>query len=181
DQERLHYMEATVVQIQRDCEKLNVISGTLQKDSEQKQKDIEMLFQSLEKLQKEKADEQDMLAVMDVKADKAALGSKVNCSQFEANMERLDERMEDLQSQISGQEQHWNEVQQQLSNAMEEKLDRLELKTFSNQMEEMWKRSINELKNKTEGDTGAGIKKQLPVPFTCLSCDRMLTVQVPGQ
>lgn len=50
------------------------------------------------------------------------MGSKVNCSQFEANMERLDERMQELQSQISGQKQHWNKVQRQFSKAMEEKV-----------------------------------------------------------
>lgn len=50
------------------------------------------------------------------------MGSKVNFSQFEANMERLDERMQELQSQISGQKQHWNKVQQQFSDAMEEKV-----------------------------------------------------------
>ncbi|NXH04038.1 QRIC2 protein, partial [Loxia leucoptera] len=182
DPEQIQPKEATVVQMQRDYEKLSFISGSLQKDSEKKQKEIEMLFQSLEKLQKEKANHLDILAAMDVKADKAALGSKVNCSQFEANMERLDERMQELQSQISGQEQHWNNMQQQLSLVEEEKLDRLELKTFRYQMEETWKRRIEELRNEMkEGDSGAGIKKQLPVPFTCLSCDRMLSVQVPGQ
>ncbi|NXB69140.1 QRIC2 protein, partial [Struthidea cinerea] len=117
-------------QMQRDYEKLSFISGSLQKDSQQKQKAIEMLFQSLGKLQKEKADEQDVLAAMDMKADKSALGSKVDCSLFEDNIEQLDERMQELQSQISGQKQHWNKVQQQFSDAMEEKLDRLELKAF---------------------------------------------------
>lgn len=50
------------------------------------------------------------------------MGSKVNFSQFEANMGRLDERMQELQSQISGQKQHWNKVQQQLSLVVEEKV-----------------------------------------------------------
>ncbi|XP_058710733.1 myosin-10-like [Poecile atricapillus] len=157
DQEMMQPKDATVVQMQRDYEKLSFISESLQKDSQQKQQAIE-------------------------KADKAALGSKVNCSQFDANMERLDERMQELQSQISGQEEHWNKMQQQFSDAMEEKLDRLELKAFSSQMGEMWRRSIDHLKSLTkEGDSGAGIRKQLPVPFSCLSCDRMLTMHVPGQ
>ncbi|NXO96863.1 QRIC2 protein, partial [Certhia brachydactyla] len=117
-----------------------------------------MLFQSLEKLQKEKADEQDMLSAMDLKADKAALASKVDCSQFEENMDRLDERMQELQSQISGQEEQWNETQQQLIDAMEEKLDRLELKAFRKRLEESWNRSIEDLE-KRMGDSGAGIKK----------------------
>ncbi|NXQ12123.1 QRIC2 protein, partial [Peucedramus taeniatus] len=42
DQKRLNYMEATVVQIKGDCEKLSFVSGTLQKDSEQKKKEIEV-------------------------------------------------------------------------------------------------------------------------------------------
>ncbi|NWY65218.1 QRIC2 protein, partial [Erithacus rubecula] len=181
DHELAQQMEARFVQIQRDYEKISFASGSLQKDSQEKQKAIEMLFQSLEKLQQEKADEQEMLAAIDVKADKAALGSKVNCSQLEANLERLDERMQDLQSQISGQKQHWNEVQQKVNFVEKTKLDRLELKAFRNQMVEMWKRSISELESKIrEDDAAAGIKRQLPVPFSCLSCDRMLSMQVPG-
>ncbi|NWT77363.1 QRIC2 protein, partial [Prunella himalayana] len=42
DQERLNNVEATVVQMKGDCEKLTFVSGTLQKDSEQKQKEIEV-------------------------------------------------------------------------------------------------------------------------------------------
>ncbi|KFO55393.1 Glutamine-rich protein 2, partial [Corvus brachyrhynchos] len=159
DQELREHMEMKFLQMQRDYEKLSFISGSLQKDSQQKQKAIEMLFQSLEKLQKEKADEQDMLAAMDMKADKAALGSKVNCSQFEENMEQLDERMQELQSQISGQKQHWDKVQQQFSDAMEEKLDRLELKAFRKRLEDSWNRNIEELERRMMGDSGAGIKK----------------------
>ncbi|NXI33882.1 QRIC2 protein, partial [Sterrhoptilus dennistouni] len=41
-QERLNYVEATIVQIQGDCEKLSFTSGSLQKDSQQKQKAIEV-------------------------------------------------------------------------------------------------------------------------------------------
>ncbi|KAI1231939.1 hypothetical protein IHE44_0007581 [Lamprotornis superbus] len=66
DQELAQQMEAKFLQIQRDFEKLTFASMSLQKDSQQKQKAIEMLFQSLEKLQKEKADEQDMLAAIDM-------------------------------------------------------------------------------------------------------------------
>ncbi|XP_068066283.1 glutamine-rich protein 2-like isoform X4 [Anomalospiza imberbis] len=181
DRELSQHMEAKILQIQRDYEKLSFASGILQKDSQQKQSAIEMLFQSLEKLQKEKANEQDVMAAMDMKADKAALGSKVDCSQFEENMEELDERMQELQSQISGQEQHWNKMQHQFSEAMEEKLDRLELKTFRKHLENSWNRNMEELENRLMRENAAGIKKQLPVPFTCLSCDRMLAVQVPGQ
>ncbi|NWZ73983.1 QRIC2 protein, partial [Acrocephalus arundinaceus] len=42
DQEQLQKIEATVVQIQGDCEKLSFDSGKLQKDSQQKQRAIEV-------------------------------------------------------------------------------------------------------------------------------------------
>ncbi|NXO44418.1 QRIC2 protein, partial [Locustella ochotensis] len=42
DQERLHNLEAAVVQMQGECEKLSSASGSLQKDSQQKQKAIEV-------------------------------------------------------------------------------------------------------------------------------------------
>ncbi|XP_053817664.1 glutamine-rich protein 2-like isoform X3 [Vidua chalybeata] len=160
DRELSQHMEAKFLQIQRDYEKLSFASGMLQKDSQQKQKEITMLFQSLEKLQKEKANVQDMMAAMDMKADKAALGSKVDCSQFEENMEELDERMQELQSQISDQEQHWNEVQRQFSDAIEEKLDRLELKTFRKHLEDSWSRNMEELENRLMRENAAGIKKR---------------------
>ncbi|NXI32201.1 QRIC2 protein, partial [Sterrhoptilus dennistouni] len=180
DQELSKQVEAKFLQMQKDYDKLKFASGSLQKDSQQKQRAIEMLFESVEKLQKDKADQQDMLAAMDLKADKADLDNKVDCSQFEENMELVDDRMQDLQNQISDQNQQWNTVQQQFSDALEEKLDRHELKAFRRRLDEAWLRNIENLEKRLLGDTGAGIKKQLPVPFTCLSCDRMLTMHVPG-
>ncbi|NXM70627.1 QRIC2 protein, partial [Serilophus lunatus] len=157
DQELLQHMKATVSKIQGVCEELSFVSGNLQKDCDQKQKAIEMLSLSLERLQKEKADEENLLAAMDVKADKAALGSKVNCTQFEASMERLEERMQDMQGQVLSIKAHCNQIQQQLSN---DKPDRQELKDFQEHVMETWQRSVKELrKEKAEHDSAAGIRK----------------------
>ncbi|NWZ82064.1 QRIC2 protein, partial [Poecile atricapillus] len=41
-QERLHYLEATIVQIQGDCEKLSLVSGSLQEEIQQNQKAMEV-------------------------------------------------------------------------------------------------------------------------------------------
>ncbi|XP_051665263.1 glutamine-rich protein 2-like isoform X2 [Manacus candei] len=181
DQQLLQHMEDMedrVRKIQGDCEELSLVSGNLQKDCEEKQKAIEMLFQSLERLKKEKTAEEIMLTAMDMKS---ALGSKVSCTQFEASMERLDQRLQKMQSQVLGQNEHWNELQEKLSHRIENKLDRGELKAFHEQMEETWKKSIKELETKmAESDSAAGLRKQLPVPFTCLSCDRPVKTQVPG-
>ncbi|XP_039245202.1 glutamine-rich protein 2-like isoform X7 [Pipra filicauda] len=177
DQQLLQHMEDSFGKIQKEYKKFSYISESIQTDCQMKQKAIEMLFQSLETL-KDKAEEQNMLAAKDMKS---ALGSKVSCTQFEASMERLDQRLQEMQGQVLGQNEQWNEVQQQLSNMMENKLDRLELKPFHKQMEKIWQKSIKELEKKmAESDSAAGLRKQLPVPFTCLSCDRPVKTQVPG-
>ncbi|NXV03271.1 QRIC2 protein, partial [Cettia cetti] len=97
-------------------------------------------------------------------------------------VERLEERMRDLLRRVLGQEQRWQEAQQWFSDALDSKLDRLELGPFQKQLEEAWARIIKNLKDElsVEIDDAAGIKQQLLVPYKCLSCDRYLNMQVPG-
>ncbi|KAJ7415143.1 glutamine-rich protein 2-like protein [Pitangus sulphuratus] len=157
DEELLKSIQATVVRVEGDCEQLGYVTGSLRDDHRQQQKDIE-------------------------KDDKAALGSKVNCTQFEASMESLEERMREMLKRVLGQEQRWQEVHQQLRDVLDSKLDRLELGPFQKQLEEIWGRMIKELKDEmsVSADDAAGIKQQLLVPYKCLSCDRDLNMQVPG-
>ncbi|NXM19067.1 QRIC2 protein, partial [Ploceus nigricollis] len=97
-------------------------------------------------------------------------------------MERLEDRMRELLRRVLGQEQRWQEAQQRFSDALDSKLDRLELGPFQKQLEDTWARIIKDLKDElsVEIDNAAGIKQQLLVPYKCLSCDRQLNVQVPG-
>ncbi|NXR98091.1 QRIC2 protein, partial [Oxylabes madagascariensis] len=97
-------------------------------------------------------------------------------------MERLEERMQELLRRVLGQEQRWQEAQQWFCDALDSKLDRLELGPFQKQLEKNWARIIKDLKDElsVEIDDAAGIKQQLLVPYKCLSCDRYLNIQVPG-
>ncbi|NXE38505.1 QRIC2 protein, partial [Ptilorrhoa leucosticta] len=97
-------------------------------------------------------------------------------------MERLEERLRELLRRVSGQEQRWQEAQQRFSDALDSKLDRLELGPFQKQLEDTWARIVKDLKDEltVEVDDAAGIKQQLLVPYNCLSCDRHLNMQVPG-
>ncbi|NWX33972.1 QRIC2 protein, partial [Notiomystis cincta] len=97
-------------------------------------------------------------------------------------MECLEERMRDLLRRVLGQEQRWQEAQQRFSDALDSKLNRLELGPFQKQLEDTWARIIKDLKDEltVEIDDAAGIKQQLLVPYNCLSCDRHLNMQVPG-
>ncbi|NWU22040.1 QRIC2 protein, partial [Dyaphorophyia castanea] len=97
-------------------------------------------------------------------------------------MERLEERLRELLRRVSGQEQRWQEAQQRFSDALDSKLDRLELGPFQKQLEDTWAKIIEDLRDElsVELDNAAGIKRQLLVPYNCLSCDRHLNMQVPG-
>ncbi|XP_064007035.1 glutamine-rich protein 2 isoform X3 [Pogoniulus pusillus] len=183
DEELLKHIQATVVHLQGDYEKLSSVTGNLLDDCHQKQKDIEALFQSLERLEKEKVDKEDLLLGIDVKADKSALAGKVNRTQFDASMERLNEVIQEMLSRVTGQEQGWHQLQQQLSEELGSKLDRLELGPFRQQLEEHWRSTLEKIKEKepgTKADDAAGIKKQLLSHFHCVSCDRPLNMLVPG-
>ncbi|NWW85700.1 QRIC2 protein, partial [Rhynochetos jubatus] len=158
DKELLKHIWATIVQVQGDSKKLSSVTGSLLDDSHWKQKDIEALFQSLERLRKDKADKEELVLGIDVKADKATPASKVSRSQFEASMEQLNETIQEMLSWVMGQEQGWHQVQQQLWEVMDSKLDRLELGPFLQQVEHCW--SITEqLQKAAQADDAAGIKK----------------------
>ncbi|NXI69373.1 QRIC2 protein, partial [Anseranas semipalmata] len=183
DEELLKHIQATIVQVQGDCEKLSSVTGNLMDDHHQKQKDIEALFQSLERLEKEKADKEELVLEIDVKADRASLAGKVSCAQFDAAMEQLNKMIEDVLSKMTGQEQDWHQIQQKLIEEMDSKLDRLELAPLRQQLEERWRSILKQLKEKApqaEANDAAGIRKQLLAHFHCLSCDRPLRVLVPG-
>ncbi|XP_053939144.1 glutamine-rich protein 2-like isoform X2 [Cuculus canorus] len=179
DEKLLKHIQVTIVQLQGENERLSSIVENLQDGFQEKQKDIEALFQSLEKLEKEKADKEDL--AVDAKATKSTLGSKVSRGQFEASMERLMEMMEKMQSQGVAQEQGLQQVQQQLREVMDHKLDRLELGPVQQQLEHC-QNILKRLKDKvsqTEADDAAGIKYPL-AHCHCLSCDHPLNTPAPG-
>ncbi|XP_039357873.1 glutamine-rich protein 2 isoform X2 [Mauremys reevesii] len=183
DEELLSRIQNTILQVQGDCENLNATTGNLIEDHQQKQKDIALLFQSLEKLEKEKADKEHLETEIDVKADKIALAGKVSRTQFDATTEQLNKMMQDLVNKMSGQEQDWHKVLDKILVEMDSKLDRLELDPFRQQLEERWKAIRKQLKERAPqyaADDAAGIRKRLMAHFHCISCDRPLEMVVPG-
>ncbi|XP_040505607.1 glutamine-rich protein 2 [Gallus gallus] len=183
DEELLKHIQAAITQVQGDCEKLSCVTGNLMDDRHQRQRDIEALFQSLERLEKEKVDKEELVLEIDVKADRAALAGKVSCAQFDAAVEQLNGLIGEMLSKVTGQEQDWHQVQQKLIEELDSKLDRLELAPLRQQLEERWRSVLKQLKESTprvEADDAAGIRKQLLAHFHCVSCDRPLHMLVPG-
>ncbi|POI19972.1 hypothetical protein CIB84_016282, partial [Bambusicola thoracicus] len=161
DEELLKHIQAAIAQVQGDCEKLSCITGNLMDDHQQRQRDIEALFQSLERLEKEKVDKEELVLEIDVKADRAALAGKVSCAQFDAAMEQLNGMIGEMLSKVTGQEQDWHQVQQKLIEELDSKLDRLELAPLRQQLEERWRSVLKQLKEsapRVEADDAAGIR-----------------------
>ncbi|KAK2536874.1 hypothetical protein Q9966_006198 [Columba livia] len=182
--EQLKCLQASIMQLQKDYEKLSSALAYLQQDRQQKQNDIKALSQALGRLEKKQADKEEMLVLgIDEKADKAALADKVSHSQLEACVERLTKMVEEVMSQVTGQENGWLQFQKELQRQMDCKLDRRELGAFRQQQEERWKSLSGQLQEKAlqaERDDAAGIRKQLLPGFHCLSCDRPLNMLAPG-
>ncbi|KAK2515668.1 hypothetical protein Q9233_014181 [Columba guinea] len=114
--EQLKRLQASIMQLQKDYEKLSSALANLQHDRQQEQNDIK----ALGRLNKQKADKEELqLLGIDEKADKATLADKVSCSQFEACVERLNEMMEEVTSRVTGQEKGWQRFQQELQRQMD--------------------------------------------------------------
>ncbi|KAG8519371.1 Glutamine-rich protein 2 [Galemys pyrenaicus] len=184
DEELLGHVQSAILQVQGDCEKLNITTSNLIEDHRQKQKDIDVLYQGIEKLEKEKANREHLELEIDVKADKSALEAKVSRVQFDATTEQLNHMMQELVAKMSGQEQDWQKMVDKLLLEMDSKLDRLELDPVKQLLEDRWKSLRQQLKERSplyQADEAAAMRRQLLVHFHCLSCDRPLETPVTGQ
>ncbi|XP_071667655.1 uncharacterized protein [Patagioenas fasciata] len=172
DEQLLKHIQASVRQVQGDCEKLRIVLQGLLDHRCQEEKSIEALSRCVERLEEEKAGKEELLLGIAAKADKTSLAGKVSHSQFEASVEQLKEKMEELTSRVTGQEQGWHQVQQQLREEMDSK-----------QLEEQWNSLQEQLEKKVSraaAAEAAGIKKQLLARFQGLSCDQPLSMPAPG-
>uniref|UniRef100_I3MTN6 DUF4795 domain-containing protein n=2 Tax=Ictidomys tridecemlineatus TaxID=43179 RepID=I3MTN6_ICTTR len=184
DEELLGQVQSAILQVLGDCEKLNITTSNLIEDHQQKQKDIDMLYQSLEKLEKEKANREHLEMEIHVKADKSALAAKVSRVQFDATTEQLTHMMQELVAKMTGQEQDWQKMLDKLLVQMDSKLDRLELDPVKQLLEDRWRSLRKQLKERPplyQADEAAAMRRQLLAHFHCLSCDRPLETAVTGQ
>ncbi|KAK2524762.1 hypothetical protein Q9966_011619 [Columba livia] len=132
--EQLKCLQASIMQLQKDYEKLSSALANLQQDRQ-------ALSQALGRLEKKQADKEQLLVLgIDEKADKAALADKVSRSQLEACEERLNKMMEEVTSRVTGQEKGWHQFQRELQRQMDCKKDAMQLSgqdgTDGNQQDE---------------------------------------------
>ena len=90
------------------------------------QEHIEALYSYVEKLQESKADKENVALEMNIKADKAALDSKVNVSTFDNTFNMLDEGLREALQKMDdymNEEMALKQALKQLSADMSEKMD----------------------------------------------------------
>ncbi|MGH0129233.1 UNVERIFIED_CONTAM: hypothetical protein FKN15_024693 [Acipenser sinensis] len=179
--EALTVIQNTILQLQAECQKLNITASELVEDHSKKQKHIDHLYESVDGLDKKKADKELVEMEIDVKADKLDLESKVSRMRFDATTEQLNKMFQELLNKMSGQESDWNKVIEKISMEMELKLNRMELDPLKKQLEDRWKSVRKQLQEAPQVKLGdaAGIRKQLVTRFNCISCARPVDMMVP--
>uniref|UniRef100_A0A8C0PL79 DUF4795 domain-containing protein n=1 Tax=Canis lupus familiaris TaxID=9615 RepID=A0A8C0PL79_CANLF len=186
DEELLGHVQSAILQVQGDCEKLNITTSNLIEDHRQKQKDIDVLYHSLEKLEKEKANREHLEMEIDVKADKSALAAKVSRVQFDATTEQLNHMMQELVAKMSGQEQDWQKMLDKLLAEMDSKLDRLELDPVKRSLEDRWQALRRQLKERSplyQADEAAAMRRwgSCWIWECCVSLSNPPLLSVPAQ
>ncbi|KAG9473694.1 hypothetical protein GDO78_004152 [Eleutherodactylus coqui] len=169
-------------QLQEECEQLTRTTGSLIQDHEQKQRHIDILYQTVGNLDMKKLDKEIIGLQFDAKADKRILESKVSRTHFDATTEHLSRMVQELLGKVNAQEQDWQRLLEKINAEMQNKLDRIELEPLKNILEQCWRdlrRQLQEHPPQYEADKAAGIRKQL-VRFHCISCDRPVNMVAPS-
>ncbi|XP_069808538.1 glutamine-rich protein 2 isoform X2 [Dendropsophus ebraccatus] len=183
DGELIDYIQKTMLQLQEQCERLSKTIGSVIQDHELKQRHIDILYQTVENLDKNKADKELTGPETDMEADRHALESKVSRTHFDATTEHLSRMIQELLGKVGAQEQDWQRLLDKINVEMQNKLDRIELEPLKNILEQCWtdlRRQLQEHPPQYEADEAAGIRKQLIRRFHCISCDRTVDMLVPG-
>lgn len=171
-------------QIKQSSQVLNIISD-YKEEFNRKQLHIDALYDYIDKLQKYKADKEEVTVEMDVKAYKQALDSKVNMSTFDERYQMLEHSLQqalDHIDQYAKEEEELKSEFTKLSDDMNSKMNsdtEKRLKKFLNSR----LREIEDSQSQQYGEdfrNAAGMRKPMPLSFNCLSCDRPIDVKMRG-
>ncbi|KAL9985351.1 hypothetical protein ACROYT_G007743 [Oculina patagonica] len=176
--------------LQTEQEKLAVTAdrqrSEVAEDLARKQEHIEALYSYVEKLQESKADKENVAMEMNIKADKAALDSKVNVSTFDNTFSMLDEGLREALQKMDdymNEEMALKQALKQLSVDMSEKMDGQAFQALKNYLERriadvQKSRNLIAAETKVDFSDAAGFRK--PIKFNCISCSRPVELPLRG-
>lgn len=186
DTRLMNDIQAMLEDLEAEVERLKSQMNTFEHDQEQKQKQIDSLFNNVEQLDERKADKETVQMELDVKADKRSVASKVNRSDFDETTNDINSRLQELMERFGAKDDEWDALLKRLEADMENKIDRLELDALRQLMDSRLKvlRKLLDQHRPKEGlgdsEDAAGFRKQLVQNYNCISCDRPLEMQAQG-
>ncbi|XP_022790959.1 glutamic acid-rich protein-like [Stylophora pistillata] len=182
----VHHVHSMVLELQAKHEKLVQTTAELVNEYNRREKSLEELFDSVDRLDQKKADKQHVSQEIGIKADKGDLESKVSVNQFDESFNLLDRGLSDALEKMESQmsiEDALRETLQELQSKMHLKLDRQELDSLRDQLESRI-RQVQvvraTVKEKPEDCEPAGFRRTKPEKVHCISCDRPLELN-PGE
>ncbi|XP_078483876.1 uncharacterized protein LOC100186493 isoform X5 [Ciona intestinalis] len=179
-------IQNALLNLQAEMEKLNRLVHSAIDEHTAKQKHIDALYGYVEKLEEKKADKENVKMEIDVKADKRALTTKVNRSDFDTTTNEITKNLDDMLEKIIGQGNDWQRAVNKLSTDVDGKLDRMELESLKQHLENRLKAMRKLLEQRpvkegySDGDDAAGFRKQLIQSYHCISCDRPVEMAPTG-
>jgi chromosome segregation ATPase len=172
-------------------ESMAEITGTLanlDEEGRNRSENIRVLFASVEKLEKTKADKSEIVELQETKADKSEIKQKVSRDDFDSAMSDMSDQLSGVISQMLEVEQNWKSSLDQTNDRLKNSMNSSEMNEFKSSLEGRLKnlKVLLERSQKMESsyehgdctDTAAVFRKPL-MGYKCVSCDKV-TYPMPG-
>ncbi|XP_032238374.2 titin homolog [Nematostella vectensis] len=179
----VHHVHSMVLELQTKHDKMMATTAELVNEYNRREKVLDELADSIDKLEQKKADKQDVNKNIDIKANKEDLESKVSMNQFDESFNLLDRGLNEALEKMGNQmtiEDALKETLMDLQSKLTLKLDRNELDNLRAQLESRIKEvqvTRTVIQVKPEDGEPAGFRRNITEKVHCISCDRLLDVQ----
>uniref|UniRef100_H2YWT8 DUF4795 domain-containing protein n=1 Tax=Ciona savignyi TaxID=51511 RepID=H2YWT8_CIOSA len=128
-------IQNAMLNLQAEMEKLGRLVHSAIDEHAVKQKHIDSLYGYVEKLEEKKADKENVKMEIDVKADKRSLATKVSRSDFDTTTTEITRNLDEMLEKIIGQGNDWQRAMNKISSDVDGKLDRMELESLKQHLE----------------------------------------------
>ncbi|XP_065065448.1 uncharacterized protein LOC135691514 [Rhopilema esculentum] len=173
DRANLASMKAEFDEIKKSVEKLQTTMKHVVDEHARKQKHIDTLYATTDKLQDSKADKTDIEIQLSTKVDKVELENFVSRHRFDENIGRIDDALKELIDKFRSNDESLNKMIFKIISDLEGKLDRDEFLDFKEFIENRLKALKSKMREEPVMDEDpAAVFKKAMLQFNCLSCDR---------
>ncbi|XP_070521673.1 glutamine-rich protein 2 [Cardiocondyla obscurior] len=174
DPESINKFVVKVEEMKTDMEKIGQVMDKLVDDKDKQETDINTLLEQVEFLKTVKVDKDDLEGALADKADAQTVNRKVSHDQFVAACDDLARGLEETINKLTSQESIWQQALDEVQNEIATKLNRdelLSLKEFVNDKLKSLQEKLKLIIEARREIEAAGTKKMLR-GVQCISCDK---------